>query len=205
MKIVTLLIFITVVSFELCNGQELENDPLIREYFGKEEVQKLEKIVGFFDQHVKQTCATDQSLSACYNQYLENLTQVNVFANQTLTIGISIETQSKFLESLDNKYLNNIWWYGPEEKHLEKDSIHRKKELQYNSEGSYVGFLKALAQEDDKFAPYIDTYGLAGSISPSMVSYFLKNYKMFNISSERDRLILAIHYLTVNSSEKDKD
>ncbi len=79
------------------------------------------------------------------------------------------------------------------------------KYLLLKHEGAFEIFLSNLAKENKGIEYYHTTLIKTGDITPSMVSNILINYKYYNIQQPEIRLIIAIHYLTLNDQYHRKE
>ena len=70
--------------------------------------------------------------------------------------------------------------------------------IQISLEGKYFEFLKETAKEDKLAKNYYDAISAAGDISPSLIHKILAYYDDYNTQDIRVKLIIAIHYLTLN-------
>ncbi|MBK8627678.1 MAG: hypothetical protein IPN86_19590 [Saprospiraceae bacterium] len=67
------------------------------------------------------------------------------------------------------------------------------------NKGKYLDYLeKEISQINPKTKLYIEKFSMAGDISPSIFADVVKNYGEYDIEDERIRLLIAIHYLTIN-------
>ena len=68
-----------------------------------------------------------------------------------------------------------------------------------NIKGRYFQIIKDLSKENDRIFYYKENLERLDGLSPSSITEILKNYKFYNLEDSRVKLMIAIHYLTVNS------
>jgi hypothetical protein len=66
-------------------------------------------------------------------------------------------------------------------------------------------FLKTFGEEDSVINNYYNSLDIAGDISPTMFADLAINYKNYNLKDPKIRLIIAIHYLTLNDKYERKE
>lgn len=199
MKTLVLTVLTYLASLPVVWAQALTDDSLIRQHFTAQEIVGLQQIVAFFDQQVRQSCPSGEDMHRCYRDYLENL--IGTPANGVLDLKITQEKETAFLKSLDKALFDNIWKYSEGTTSTDDSTYAVGTYLDYKHHGAYLTFLESVAQHDDTLTldPYLAAYKASGSVSPSMVGYFVYKYTMFDTRIPRHRLILAVHYLIVNT------
>lgn len=70
--------------------------------------------------------------------------------------------------------------------------------ITYSYNGKYLTYLEELGNENHLIQKYHEAYHFLGDISPTMVASILLDYKNYDIRDIRIRLVIAIHYLTLN-------
>lgn len=191
-KLVIFILIITTISCEP-NQNDIGNYQEINEIFDRTEIQDLREIIQFFNTAI----CTSENLSnddvnKCYNQYLKRLNE-NLTTEVGLELQISFEDQKAFLEQLNPNTLNQIWSY---EKIWNKTSD--TLEIRDYNLGKYMEFLKEFGKANDKANKYYENLMSIGVISPSAFADMLINYREYNTEDERIKLLIAIHYLTIN-------
>ncbi len=204
MKKISFLFFPILLIWSCNTKQEiqLEKFKTITQTFNAEQVKGLNEILAFFDEEVCNSLGMeDKKVLDCYQKYFKKLALSVETGN--LEINISYPKQTEFLSKINPDLFQEIWNEGEmrtpkrtkEIRNIKPDTI-KLNFIKLN--GGYVNFLKSLAEENDKIKFYSERLQAVGEISPSMLADVLMNYKDYDISDERLRLVIAIHYLTLN-------
>jgi len=185
-------ILLLAFSFFLnnCNKTKyvhLENDSLVKKHFNKNEIKDLRNILFFFENEINKNC--DKTNKECFRQYLKNGGEN--YKNKKL--GINKEKQANILKNISNSTFNKIWRYG----YRTKDSIDI---IMINPGSKYMDFLEDLGSVKPNIKKY---YNAATSIpvvlNAGSINYVFFHYNDFDLKDEKERLVLAIHFLTLNS------
>ncbi len=207
MKNKILLILSMIVNFSCMpiSHTELMNDSDVIKIFNKEEIPSLELIVNFFDSFILENTEKNQDISQAYYQYFETIMNSGSIEDLRINIGLSnsdaIKTLIKKLK--DRGVFNEIWNYSYEYDFQTKDTLSVKLEL--NQQGKYVQLLELLGKNNDLFLEYYKGLSSCGCISPTNIAQFLKFYKEVNFQREVNRLVFAVHYITIVSDRKYKN
>ena len=198
----------TIVPFIICfvftlisYGQTLEslrNDKLIKKHFNKKDIENLHKIMNFFDQTVKQNCDDTTLINICYQDYCDKI-KSNADSG-SLDPGFTYEIESQLLNDLDKRSFNKIWYYTESyrvDKGVKVYYFPRTIELSYKS--PFMNLCKDISDENPAWKFYYENYQTAGTMNSDMIEGVLSRYEKFIFSEIRERLLFAIHYLTMNS------
>ena len=177
------------------SGQELRTDPTVNSIFTSREISNLEKILNFFAQQICTSGEIDdhQEIS-CYTSYCRNLKE-RTSAFSSVDLKLSLAAQREFYNRLDTSTFNEIWHHEKSWNTKTGDTITR---INLDPEGNYAKFLEALGHEYSQVGEYYDDLESMGGICPTQLAQLLMNYREFNFTDERIRLLFAIHYLTMN-------
>ena len=196
MKTLFQLIVITVISIS-CSVEKddsLSKDETINSVFNLAEISDLVKIQEFFDQQIgSKSKRNEGSLLKSYYAFFEDNSKIKNLGQ--LTLSIDFNEQKELYTRLTDSTYNHIWrmsWTVP------MNSVDTLNRLELRYGGKYMEFLEEVGEQDEKIAQYCNSFKGMGVISPSMMADLVKNYKDYNINDPKVRLIIAIHYLTMN-------
>ncbi|WP_321288302.1 hypothetical protein [uncultured Sunxiuqinia sp.] len=199
-----LFLVLTIIIAFSCTTQKqnnLSNDETIKESFNSTEINDLTKIQSFFDKSIGLTENKNQeNLEKVYTYFFLENSDIEKAANFKLSINFN--DQKELYNQLDEKTFNDIWEISWSKKWNSNDTI---KHVQLNRQGKYVQFLKTFGEQDSVINNYYNSLEIAGDISPAMVADLAKNYKNYNVKDPKIRLIIAIHYLTINDQLERKE
>lgn len=198
------LLISTIIIALSCTTQrqnDLSNDQTIKESFDKTEINDLKKIQSFFDKSIGLTESdTQENLEKVYTDFF--LQNSNIEKISDFNLSINFNDQKELYNQLDQKTFNNIWTISRLNKLGSNDSL---ENIILNRQGKYVAFIKTLGKQDSVINNYYNSLEIAGDISPTMVADLIKNYKNYNVIDPKIRLIIAIHYLTLNDQSERKE
>ncbi|WP_159523903.1 hypothetical protein [Sunxiuqinia indica] len=199
-----LLLISTMIIALSCTTQSqnnLSNDQTIKEWFNTTEINDLVKIQSFFDRSIGLTESDKQeNLEKEYTDFFLQNSGIEKVSDFKLSINFS--DQKKLYNQLDQKTFDDIWKISWSTKWNSNDTL---KHIQLNRQGKYVQFLKTFGEQGTVINSYYNSLEIAGDISPTMVADLVKNYKNYNINDPKIRLIIAIHYLTLNDQFERKE
>ncbi len=192
-KITYILIAFFLTSCFSESNSTLSTDNLINETFNKSEIKDLQHILDFFNNEI---CNSNYgNINECYLNYcLEIITQFE--KTGTFNSNLNFEKQRKLYSKIDNNTFNEIWVF---QKNLplneRKDTL---KNLELNYEGKYRNFLNEYGKENIEIKKYDESYNVSAGLSPSMFAEMAENYELFKITKLKTKLVIAIHYMTLN-------
>ncbi len=193
-KIYQIIALLVLIGCSTSNREKLESNSTITTVFNKSEIRDLTKILEFFNEQICAAQNVDKNnLLDCFQSFFMRLAE----ADQTGSIEIRIpyEEQQNMYKQISDSTFNQIWLF---EKIWNRHSTDTLKHINYKYDGKYVEFLSALSKEDEVIRNYYENFKALRGISPSMVAELVKNYDFYNINDIRIRLVVAIHYLTMN-------
>ncbi len=199
----TLQILIYLILAIGCSAatNDFKSDKTINKIFNKDEIKDLETLVNFFENQICLGQNIDtQNKQDCYERFFNHMVQCEKTGE--VILNISFDEQKNIYNKISKSTFNQIWAFG---KTWEYNSTDTLKYLYFNEKGKYIKFLKEFGQDNKFVKGYYDTFELIGDISPSMFAEIIMRYKEFDISDARFRLLLAIHYLTVNDDYERKE
>jgi len=192
-KIIYILIafFLTNCTFE--SNSDLSSDILIKKTFNKSEIKDLQKILDFFNNEI---CNSDyKKLNQCYENYcLEIISQIE--KTVAFNTNLNYEKQRDLYNKISNNTFKEIWRFQKSLPIYErKDTL---KYLVFNYEGKYRKFLNEYGKENYAVKNYAENYNVSADLGPAMIAELSMNYKSFRINELKTKLVIAIHYLTLN-------
>jgi len=197
-------LFFPILLIWSCNAKQeiqLEKFKTITQTFNAKQVKGLNEILAFFDEEVCKSAGIEgKEVLDCYQKYFEKLALSVETGN--LEINISYPKQTEFLSKINPDLFQEIW--NERQMIKFKDRMHKKippdtlQIIFLKLDGGYADFLKIFAKKNDKIKFYSNHLQAVSDISPSIVADVLMNYKDYDISDEHIRLVIAIHYLTLN-------
>ncbi|WP_299580306.1 hypothetical protein [uncultured Sunxiuqinia sp.] len=173
----------------------LNSDASIDSIFTQNEIRDLEVLVGFFEKQIS-TKGTTEDLPSTYQAFFEKMAQTKKIG--AIKLPLDFEEQQKIYQQIDPKTFDEIWLVSKAITH-EGDTINT---IQLNREGKYKRLLEALSTQNPTLLKYDYDLETAGDLSPAMVAHVIKKYPKYDISQPTVRLVLAIHYLTLNDRLK---
>ncbi len=196
MKNLLFFIFITTlfISCSLEQKDSVIDDETVNSIFTSAEINDLVKIQDFFEQQISSINKNDKgSLLKTYYTFFEGNSKIKNLGQ--LTLSIDFNKQKELYKRLSYSTYDQIWrmsWT------VQMNSVDTLNRLELKYDGKYMEFLEKVGEQDGKIAQYCSSFKGMGVISPSMMADFVKNYKDYNINDPKVRLIIAIHYLTMN-------
>jgi hypothetical protein len=199
-KITYILIVFFLTSCFSESNKELSSDSLINETFNKSEIKDLQKIFDFFNSEI---CNSDyQKLNQCYENYcLEIISQIE--KTVAFNTNLNYQKQRELYHKISNNTFKEIWRFQKSLPIYErKDTL---KYLGFNYEGKYRVFLNEYGKENYAVKNYAENYNVSADLGPAMIAELSMNYKLFKINELKTKLVIAIHYLTLNDQNWRKE
>jgi len=207
MKKMFLLILSLVVNLSCrpASNMELINNPDVLKGFNKEEASSLELIVNFFDSFILESTEKAQNINQAYYQYFETIKSTESIEDVGIKIGLSNSACTKALIKNLKKsgVFQEIWKYSYSSDFKTKDTLSVR--LALNQQGRYMQLLKLLGEDNHFFFEYYQDLKMSGGISPGNIAQFIKYFPKVKFQKEVNRLVFAVHYITIVSGEKYKN
>lgn len=197
-KISQILVLIILVSCSNNNHQELKSSQIAKSVFTNNEIRDLKIIMDFFTEQISDS--EYKNNGECYQRFFERMK--NNSDSGIFEIKIPFENQTQMYEKISDTTFKNIWVLN---KSWKRDSPHTLKHIGIKYDCKYVDFLELLGKEYEVVSNYYKGFMSCGDICPTMVADVLINYDQYDIQDERIRLLIAIHYLTLNDQYKRKE
>ncbi len=178
-------------------SQSLGEEPLVRQHFDSEEIQKLEAISNFFEGQLRQNCDQGSSLDTCYAQYIARFKE-NLTKEETM---LSSRQKQTLFDSLGKAFFSEIWLYNPGKMRTLEGEMVAVKSLNYNTSGPFVELLKSMEKQQNRFVltAYMDILLTSGGVSPNAINGMIDYYDHLDIDDPLDKLLLAVHYIIAGS------
>ena len=171
-----LIIFLIILS--ACKQEsEIQNPNGI---WTETELTELNTIVSDFDQILTDEYKTVTEKKA-YLKYSNYVSQNNI---------IPILNGMEKLSSDLKKFVvfDKIWW-----KYTNSNSEH----FNLKTDSNYQKYLTEIGKTSDFIKDYANRFNSASDLQPSVVAGFSKNIENIDLTNKNNRLIFAIHYLTL--------
>lgn len=195
MKNLLLILFVLVAAG--CSNRsrdDLNSNSTIISIFSTSEIEDLNRILSFFE---NQICSDKKHAhtETCYKSYLKKVSE-NIDKG-SIVINIPYEEQKVMFEQLNDSTFNQIWSYGEVTNQKTKDTL---IELGYNPSGKYVKMMNEMSHDDNLMKYYYETWDEWRSLQIITSGKTLENYETYDIDDIRMKLVVAIHYLTMNDN-----
>lgn len=178
MKKRILILFLTILS--ACK-QESKIDNF-NGIWTEPELLELNSIVSEFD-HILTTEYKTDSEKKAYVEYSNN-----VFQNQIVPNIKGMEKLSSDIKKF--VVFDKIWW-----KYTDSNS----KYFNLKTDSNYIKYLTEIGKTSDFIKDYADRFNSASDLQPSVIAGFSKNIGNIDLNEKNNRLIFAIHYLTLSN------
>ena len=181
MKKQILLIFLTI--FSACEQQSKIENP--NGIWSDKELAELDKIVYNFDEIL----TNKYRANSIENAYLEYSNFVS--ENNMTPILPGMEKLSTDLKEF--VVFDKIWW---------KFTDSSTESFNLKTDSNYIKYLTEVKKQSDFINDYAASVNAIGDLQPSVVAGFAKNIKNIDLTDRNNRLIFAIHYLTLINRKK---
>lgn len=188
-----LLILLTIGACASNKPYQLTDNKSVSAIFNKDEVAYLSKILYYFDSLVMQSVDIHNPNEA-YQDFFYEIKQTESIAKlDSLFFKHQKWLQGLFIDQLrDDDNFNDIWnvSFNFNDTTLPFFRI--------NMKGKYFSLLELRAQNSSLIHEYVENAKSTGiNTGPSSVALFLYKYTQMDFKNELDRLIWAIHYITL--------
>ncbi len=199
--ILRIVVFALFFSCATKSQVKLMDDENVRKIFNKEEIESLTLIVGFFDGVIVEGAAT-QDINDEYQRFFNVVNEAESFEDLKTNIGLanSAEVKELMWQLKDVEFFDEIWKYEYGYDYRTKDTISIR--LTLNMQGKYFKLLELLGARNEYLKEYVNTTQTAGTIPPSLIAGILRAYNNFDFHKEINRLVWAVHYITILSEKE---
>jgi hypothetical protein len=197
------LFTVTLVTFISCNSNQFETlneNSDVHKVFNSDEIFSLNIIVMFFDSTIIKN-TKEEDISQAYYEYFKNINTSESLEGLRNCVGVANSSSVQALiEKLKNRCdFNEIWKYSFDHEYKSNDTLSLR--LSLNLQGKYFQLLELLEKNNDFMKQYCSSVQGSGYINPSLVASVMKHYKDVNFQESVNRLIWAVHYITILSNE----
>jgi len=203
MKKLSIIIIFGIILLLSCKNKNIEL--VNNKTFTELETKELLTLIQKFDKTLCEIERQDaNNINECYESFFERIWEEIQLGNYN--IGINNSKQQEILNSLSEELKSEIWFYGtgiinrryPENSNnLYPDTV---KSVSINRNKYYLFLKNEAAIINSNTNQYYEGLEVVGTISPSMFADSAENYSNYNIKDERIKLLIAIHYLTLNQN-----
>lgn len=178
----------------------LENDKAIQLIFNEEEISSLKLIVQFFDEYVSAGIRRN-NLNDSYHSFIESIKYVDSVEDLERKLNLDQDGVDNLILILKEKRLSDeVWQYDYGYHHKSKDTL--SISLAPNFDAKYWRFIDVISQNNITFKEYKTIIEVSGNIPPGIVAGFQNIHDKFDFNYEINRLIWAVHFITIFSSKK---
>lgn len=193
--LVIILLFHLSCSCSSSSDQiELKQDPGVLKVYNKNEILTLSKLVSAFDNIIVEN-SKRQVVALAYNEYFESLDTAESIEGLHNKLINSEEIDEMIQELKEKDIFNEIWKYSYNP-NFQIDNT--TTDLVLNLQGKHFELLKYLAENNNIYKGYTKSLQRAGGINPALTASVIKDYyKAVDFNKEVNRLVWAIHYITI--------
>ena len=192
----SVLIFISCSEKQSAIYNEMVTDKLMSESFTNNELEGLAKIVIFFEEQVFEKYATsNDSLKEVYDKF-NFADSIEYVGNHSYLNFIDFKKQKELFKKLDTVMIYKIWQHP---KDLNYQLI--DEELFISCSGVFLNFIEKVGKSNfkfRKFTTYAESLKSSCGISVQNTVDLTINYRFFDVTDIKTRLLFAVHYLSTN-------
>lgn len=193
-QLILLILFFILFGCAEKRQSSLSKDDTIQMIFNKNEIVDLSAILFFFEQSIGLSeNYTDDEFQKAYSDFFNLNKEIGM--SSELRFSFDYSDEMNLLGKIDTLTMNEIWENKLVRSKMSKDSTCFFK---ITNNGKYMKFLQILGEHDRKIENYYNTIKVASDITPALVADIALNYKDYNIYDPKVRLVIAIHYFTLN-------
>ncbi|MEZ4888271.1 MAG: hypothetical protein R3E32_26310 [Chitinophagales bacterium] len=193
-----LIVFVLLIG---CETIKMDRDigayGEIQSVFNQAEINDLRIILNFFDDVVCKSENVEKSnVLEAYEKYFKRMDETSTDMN--VDIRIDGQRQQNLFQKIGSPTFNQIWTKSLQNS---KKSV-AFEAIELNSKGKYLKFLHEFGKNKPWVNAYYEKFNLSLSLSPSMIWDILRHHEKFDMTDERTKLVIAIHYLSLNELQK---
>ncbi|WP_299680905.1 hypothetical protein [uncultured Tenacibaculum sp.] len=200
-KIIYTLLFLVLINCSTKKeSNSLYSDTLIQKTFTKNEIKDLQKILDFFNSEICKSA--QENINDCYLNYCSKI-RTEIKKHGMYKVHIDFQKQYEIYKQINSNTFSEIWLFQQSLPLRErKDTL---KYLGFNNNSKYIKFLNEYGKENKAVKDYVNSFNIASDFGPSMISQVIMNYEAFQIEDIKSKLLIAIHYLTLNDQNLRKE
>lgn len=202
-KIIVLLLTIVIIGNAQSEKLKLIDDPVVLKVFNKNEISDLLLVVDFFDSIIlKDDIYNKQNINQIYQEYFKVIADKESFMCLKEEVGLSESSSARLLINRlkNDDIFNDIYLDAYFVELSTKDTLHSR--LDINPLGRFMTLLGSLSKEVQVYEQYVADIQFCYGICPSNVSYIIYLYRDIDFDREVNRLVFAIHYIAILSTEE---
>ena len=194
-----LILGIALVSCKKKEENPLAKAPGMREIFTAEELTDLNDLLKLFEGEICQTYEGEPTdLRQCYDAFFASLKGAKPGVDY---IPISFEEQHRVIGNFHTGSLATFW---NNQVVMRKQEVGPKKilSLVYQPNGKLLEFFKMVGKDHVLVEQYAEDFEAIHTISPVMEQEMFRTIGLYDLSDVRVRLVLALHFVTLNDNYK---
>jgi hypothetical protein len=193
---IALCITFFIASCKDNTEKKLNAYPTVTDYFTKEEIKDLAKLLDFFNGQICISSGIDKkNIIECYDNFIRSVYEM--VPDGYFDFKISFEEQQEIYKQISDSLFLQIWGVVTI---VGKNSPDTLKSIDLKRDGKYMKFLNELGKEYEMINNYCEDFRWAGGTSVSMAEEIIniKEKYHYDLNDTRLQLVVAIHYLRWN-------
>jgi len=188
-KLFTILsLLILILGCQPNRPIELHDDEIVTRHFNKSEITYLQSLLKFIDSEIRQFSTEGSLIKDKYHNFFEALKYQAEIDPYGELAKFDLNELGIILSDIPDSFLDEIW---------HQHSVSPESEVSLNHAGRFARFIQEAAKTNPFLNEYFDTLEYTDGISPSMYASVLMKPEEIELRLDRERLILAVHYITV--------
>ncbi|TVR31510.1 MAG: hypothetical protein EA390_06395 [Balneolaceae bacterium] len=175
----------------------LVDDNIVSKHFSSLEIVHLQTLLNFVDEEIRSATSTQSSLVCHYEEFFKRMIDQTSTTPYYLLQNFNYSSFEYILNNIPIDLINEIWEYQNFAENSDNSDSGTINEITISRTGKYSEFLKDASNKNSLIAEYNRSFQFTGVISTIMDVIVLRMNEDFKINLERERLILAVHYLTI--------
>ena len=193
MKIKAYFYLFTLVAFLLYTScVKSQDNESLKNHFENNEIVELEKLISFFDSVVQQKTIV-KDLALAYKEFLKKLSESKSAGDASQYFKFDFKVKDQVSSNLFDK----IWVVEKSYGYKVKDTV---LSLNINTSSEYIKLLKSKSK-NEVIKKYYDGILSSGGFSPGVTAHLQHDYNKLDFNDFDNRLIVAIHYMTLNEPD----
>ncbi|MFC2152970.1 hypothetical protein ACFLSE_10635 [Bacteroidota bacterium] len=199
----TLITFLVLLFGISCFGQEIiemdiQLDSEESEYLNKDVIEELSEIVlNYYDNWII-TKTGMANVEKAYHSFFDSVVQ----SEDHIQFMNKLKMNQNELDSLivlcvEKGIFTSVWFISPMLPTSE-EKAYMSHQLMYNTDALYWQFVKRESKNNKSLKAYKENFEMAGDIVPTMRFSFPSTHKSYDFSKDSNRLIFAMHFITVS-------
>ena len=186
MKIKTIAILvitsITVITSYACCGKEITNN--------RTDLKCKDYLIECFENHIIHQFPSS-SIYESYEVFFETMSKASSTQEMREILSISDTKQREVFRKIGRNKLSEVWV-------LNRDDSLRIESI--NLDGAFLKLLKEVSMKNSILKDYYDSIKMMGDISPRCIDIVKSHSGEFQINDMDIKLILAVHYFSINQN-----